>query len=279
MTDKVDVLKQKSWSQIASELASPLWVEAAVGAALTVVKSFRRRSRVFQPATSSVARNLEDYVRSWTERNCRLGLRDTVIVEGVTLALRPGVFSPDQTLTHSSSMLVRVLPDLNGKTVLDIGTGCGVLATYAAMKGARRVTATDVQLEAIRNARENVAALGLSTKVEVIHSDVFENVSGRYDVVMANLPFMVTSYVMNDIATETYARFFSALDSHLSPEGTAFLTFASWGDLTTLQDMISGSRFVCERYTESNGNLQWYVFALKSKNMTSKQPRIPDKGI
>jgi release factor glutamine methyltransferase len=175
-------------------------------------------------------------------------------------------------------MLVRVLPDLSGKTVLDIGTGCGLLATYAAMKGALRVTATDVQLESIRNARENVAALGLNDKVEVIHSDVFENVSGRYDVVMANLPFMVTNYVMNDIATETYARFFAALDSHLSPEGTAFLTFASWGDLTTLQDMISGSRFVCERHTESNGKLLWYVFALKLQNKAIKQPRILDTG-
>jgi ribosomal protein L11 methyltransferase len=79
--------------------------------------------------------------------------------------------------------------DLRGRTVLDIGTGSGVLAIAAHKLGAVRVVAFDDDADALDSARENLALNGLSgdDRVEIRHAD-FRSVAGLHaDVVLANL--------------------------------------------------------------------------------------------
>lgn len=61
---------------------------------------------------------------------------------------------------------------LPGKTVVDIGTGpVAILARLAIEAGARKVYAVDRLETTARKARETVAKLGLSDRIEVIHGD------------------------------------------------------------------------------------------------------------
>ncbi|MEI7530240.1 MAG: 50S ribosomal protein L11 methyltransferase, partial [Elusimicrobiota bacterium] len=53
-----------------------------------------------------------------------------------------------------------------GKTVLDIGTGCGIIALYAAKLGAARVIATDIDPLAVENAALNARRLKLEPVIE-----------------------------------------------------------------------------------------------------------------
>lgn len=71
-----------------------------------------------------------------------------------------------------------------GSTVLDAGTGSGVLATWAAMAGAARVVAVDLEHSAVAEqlARDN----GVGDRVEVRAGDLRTlNLDGRFDVVTA----------------------------------------------------------------------------------------------
>ncbi len=70
--------------------------------------------------------------------------------------------------------------------VLDAGTGSGVLALAAAAVGAT-VTAVDDDPVAVGIAHANVARNGCEERIEVARADV-ATVTGRYDVVLANLP-------------------------------------------------------------------------------------------
>jgi ribosomal protein L11 methyltransferase len=80
--------------------------------------------------------------------------------------------------------------ELDGKRVLDIGTGSGVLAIAARMLGAQHVTAIDIDPDALANARENLDLNGLDVinRVDVAEGSLATQVSaGSYDVILANL--------------------------------------------------------------------------------------------
>ncbi len=71
----------------------------------------------------------------------------------------------------TSQMLRRILAsDFNGKTVIDMGTGTGILAILAAMRGAAGVTGIEIDEFAYTNAIENVA-LNSHPEIRLINGD------------------------------------------------------------------------------------------------------------
>ena len=94
---------------------------------------------------------------------------------------------------HASTRLcLRLLQeiDLAGTSVLDIGTGSGVLAICARLLGAPRVTGIDVDPDALTNARENAALNDVAESIEFQEVDLSAGppIPGApFDVVLANL--------------------------------------------------------------------------------------------
>lgn len=76
-----------------------------------------------------------------------------------------------------------------GDTVLDLGTGSGVLALAAARLGAPRVDALDTDPDAVESARENVRRNGLEDRVHVARGSLHpeRGVVEAYDFVAANI--------------------------------------------------------------------------------------------
>jgi release factor glutamine methyltransferase len=73
--------------------------------------------------------------------------------------------------------------------ILDIGTGSGAIAI--ALKKAfpkSTVTALDISKEALKIALEN--AKENEVEIELIHSDLFENINDTYDVIISNPPYI-----------------------------------------------------------------------------------------
>ena len=97
------------------------------------------------------------------------------------------------------------------RRVLDVGTGSGILAIAAAALGAEELLACDIDAEACRTARENVAANGVADRVEVTPR-ALEELPADFDVVLAN------------ILAEENIRLADALVSRLAPGGTLVLS-------------------------------------------------------
>lgn len=77
--------------------------------------------------------------------------------------------------------------DLTDRSVIDVGTGSGVLALAALRLGAAAVTAIDNDPDALQNARENIARNAASESIAVIEADLGTLTPARADVVVANL--------------------------------------------------------------------------------------------
>lgn len=128
--------------------------------------------------------------------------------------------------------------ELDGKEVLDVGTGSGILALTAARKGAE-ATAVDINPDAVEET--GVKARQEGVDIEVFESDLFGSVEGVYDIVVFNPPYVPVSeedgsaaekaWVGGEDGRETLDRFIEEVDDHLEVGGKALLVQSSRNDL------------------------------------------------
>jgi release factor glutamine methyltransferase len=83
--------------------------------------------------------------------------------------------------------------DINyGETVLEIGTGSGIVAMFAS-KLTNKVTATDINFNAIELAEKNFKLNGIEN-IELLFGNLFEVVKNRkFDIILFNTPYLPTT--------------------------------------------------------------------------------------
>ena len=154
--------------------------------------------------------------------------------KGLVLSVsnHPEVYPPgDDTF-----LLIDAL-EVGQNTVLEVGTGSGIVAIYCASRGAR-VTCTDINPYAVALARQNAASNGVD--IAVVEADMFEGIRGRFEIVIFNPPYLPTS--SDDITGDRWLdasinggpdgleparRFLDGLACHLEPPGRAYLITSS----------------------------------------------------
>lgn len=80
--------------------------------------------------------------------------------------------------------------------LLDLGTGTGaiILALLKESPKAKGI-GSDISEDALRTAAENAARTGLSERFEAIRSDWFKNISGRFDIIVSNPPYIKSDVI------------------------------------------------------------------------------------
>lgn len=93
------------------------------------------------------------------------------------------------TGTHeTTAMCVELIEKYyQGGALLDVGTGSGILAIAAARLGAKGIVAVDIDPDAVRVARENVAHNGLTGAIDVREGDLLQGLSQRFQFAVANI--------------------------------------------------------------------------------------------
>lgn len=196
----------------------------------------------------------------------RLVLED---VAGKPIIVLPGVFNPK--LFRSGEFLAQSLNDRlvpPGATVLDMGTGSGVGAVFAA-QWARRVVAVDINPAAVRCARINVLLNQVEDRVEAREGDLFAPVHGeRFDVVLFNPPYL-RGEPRGDLeralwANDVVERFAAGLRDHLAPGGYALVLLSSDGDEVGFLRAFQAHGFTAEVVAERDlGNEVLRVYKLR----------------
>jgi len=171
-------------------------------------------------------------LRFWPDDQ-RLHIRQ---VDGTPIIVLPGVF--DGIRLRSGAFLAQTfaaLPIPATPRVLDLGTGSGIGAIFAARRAAR-VVATDINPDAVRCARMNAEALHLDYKIETRAGDLFGPVRGeQFDAILFNPPFYRGQ--PRDMADrawrspDVFERFLYELPAYLCPGGFALIVLSTDGDI------------------------------------------------
>jgi release factor glutamine methyltransferase len=170
------------------------------------------------------------------------GSRPRILVEGE-------VYSPcDDSFLLEESIRIQ-----EGSYVLDMGTGTGIQAIRAALLGARRIVAVDINPHASRCAYRNVRLNGLAAWVNVMTGDLFNCFRNGvlFDIIVFNPPYLLTRSSEYEVGWLEKAwaggprgrmiidRFINELSCHLKRGGVTFIVHSSRGARTTIKKLRS----------------------------------------
>ena len=122
------------------------------------------------------------------------------------------VLIPRQDTEVVAEEAINIIKNNNFKDILDMCTGSGILAVSIAkyIKNCN-VSAVDVSQKAIEVAKKNAILNGVNDKIKFIHSNMFENVNGKFDVIISNPPY-IKSKVINSLSENVKKEPILALD-------------------------------------------------------------------
>ncbi len=169
---------------------------------------------------------------------------------GLEFYVSPSVLIPRP---ETELLVEHALKELHaGMTVLDLCTGSGCIAITAATQcPGIKTDASDVSYEALEVAGKNADAN--KAAVNFIHSDLFEEISGQYDMILSNPPY-ISQAEMQTLMPEVkdhdpqlalyggidgldfYKRIASGAPDHLNPGGILMMEIGAGqaNDVSTL---------------------------------------------
>ena len=177
-------------------------------------------------------------------------------------------FTDSQVLTKN----MKVNP---GDSILDVGTGSGVLAIFAANKGAGQVLAVDINPNAVKCAKVNVKKHGFKDIIEVRLSDVYENIKNneKFDLILANLPCRdkkasdLVEASMWDTNLHAHKALISGAKKHLKEDGKIYLVNANFGPINKIKKIVRDNGLKIEKISEHKLNVNsgevFYLFCIK----------------
>ena len=158
-----------------------------------------------------------------------------------------GVFSP---VRGEYIDLVATTPIEEHTLAFEIGVGTGVLSALLVKRGVERVVATDCDSRALACAKENLARLGLSDKVELVNADLFP--VGLAPLIVCNPPWVParpTSPIERAVYDENSSMlrgFLSGLREHLTPAGEGWLILSDLAEHLGLRSRESLLQWIDE---------------------------------
>lgn len=146
----------------------------------------------------------------------------------------------------TTALILQLLESVvrGGETMIDVGTGSGILALAARALGVAQVIATDVDETAVANARENLA-LNDATGITVQTSDLLTDVDVTADLIVAN------------ILAEVLVPLIPQVPAHLTKRGHLLLSGVFYDKVDTIETALAAAGFtVLARWQQGD----WVAF-------------------
>lgn len=167
------------------------------------------------------------------------------------ITLDPGLaFGTGNHKTTQLAMMGLERSLVKPKTVVDVGTGSGILAISASLLGAKTVLATDVSEEAVTAAKENVLLNNLKN-VKIRKVSLLEDVNEKFDIIVAN--------ILADILLDLIPQ----LNEHLNKNGQVIFSGIDCLQLDKVKHALHKNGFVITFTMKQN---RWIGLVVKRKN-------------
>jgi len=155
---------------------------------------------------------------------------------------------------------LKIIDKKKDRAVLDMGTGSGAIGITMAKHSASRVVCADISPAALRVARKNADAMGVSQRTLLVCCDLFDGISraAKFDMIVANLPYIAAhewDTLMADVrqyepkgalwggedGMDTYRRFVPGLTGHLRRGGHVLVEIGSSTQAKKVGAMLAGA--------------------------------------
>ncbi|MBV6320613.1 methyltransferase [Duganella violaceipulchra] len=178
-----------------------------------------------------------------------------------------------------SQPLVSSLRVKPGNSVLDVGTGSGVIAVFACYGGAARVLAVDINPAALKSALHNAAEHGFGETMEVRYSCLFDGIGDeQFDVITANLPFRnkeapdVVARSQWDTDFRTNTQFFQQVGKYLKPDGRIYFAHSNFGAVKEVRKLAKENGYSMRMVARARADetKEFYAFLIKRLPHTAR---------
>lgn len=159
--------------------------------------------------------------------------------------------------SDDSFLLAENLEIKEGQSVLEIGTGSGIVSMYASLL-TDDVTATDINYNALELAEKNFKINNIDT-IKLEFGDLFEPVKDqKFDVILFNTPYLPTDSddIINDDLNYAFDggldgrnvidRFINQVSNHLNDKGIVQMIQSSLSDNEKTLNMFDRNGFIAE---------------------------------
>ncbi len=173
-----------------------------------------------------------------------------LLVRGHVFLVDEKVYEPaEDTLLLAENLKVE-----ENEVVLDVGTGCGILAVLVAKK-ARKVVATDINPYAIKCAEKNARMNSVEEKIEFRLGDLFQPMrpNETFGLILFNAPYLPSepheerswigrAWAGGPSGRRTIDRFIINAPEHLMTDGRILLVQSSLSDIDKTLKMFEEMR-------------------------------------
>ena len=122
----------------------------------------------------------------------------------IHLAIKKGVLIPRPETEILIDLVLDIIKKENFKNIVEIGVGSGAISIILANKlDYINIQATDICDNALSLASENIKTFDLSNRVELIKSNLMDNISMKdIDLVVSNPPYIADDFVLEKNVVE-----------------------------------------------------------------------------
>ncbi len=171
-----------------------------------------------------------------------------------------GVFSKGEVDYGSIALLKILLKQNFTGNILDIGCGYGTIGLILAKNFPEcNFLLSDVTIRACALARENKKSFGVKN-VEIIESDIFQNIDKNFDYIVTNPPIRAGKKVIYSIFEQSY--------HHLNQNGSLFIVIRRSHGAESAQKFIHSVFENCELLKKDKG---FYVYCATKKDTKTKE--------
>ncbi|BDR55882.1 class I SAM-dependent methyltransferase [Xylocopilactobacillus apis] len=168
-----------------------------------------------------------------------------------------GVFSKN-TIDFGTQTLISTVDQLPifPKKILDLGTGYGPIALFAAKHFPKaQILASDVNERALDLAKKNFIANDLTEHIDVIESSLFDQIEDNFDLVLTNPPIRAGKTIINTLVEDSY--------QHLNLDGNLILVVQKKQGEPSLKRKMEDVFGNCEILKRNKG---YYILSSKKKS-------------
>jgi release factor glutamine methyltransferase len=195
---------------------------------------------------------------------------------GIDLVIQPSVFHPGLFL--STNIFIEFIQkfDFEGKKMLELGAGSGMISFYAAKYKKAIVTASDINPMAIAGLKKN--SLQTKIPITVVSSDLFENLQASdFDFILINPPYYPKDpknstenafYCGENF--EYFTRLFAQLNEKaVLTENETFLILSQDCEIEKIKELAIEQKIVFKKVHKEKKLREWsYIFRLVDSSST-----------